>query len=138
MSIPRATVRLQLHPGFTLRDAQAQIPYYAKLGVSHFYLSPITRARQGSTHGYDVIDHTVVNPELGGESAFRSMARALRAQGMGLFLDIVPNNMDEHTGNAWTRDVFRQARPSPYAQYVNLNSKLTPSTFAGSAVWPYF
>ncbi|MDF3941248.1 alpha-amylase family glycosyl hydrolase, partial [Achromobacter denitrificans] len=67
VSAPRATVRLQLHAGYTLDDARAHVDYYADLGVSHLYLSPITRARAGSTHGYDVIDHATVNPELGGE-----------------------------------------------------------------------
>jgi len=62
LSTPLATARLQLHAGFTLDDACAQVDYYADLGVSHLYLSPITRAREGSTHGYDVIDHAVVSP----------------------------------------------------------------------------
>ena len=60
----RATARLQLHPGFTLRDAAARVPYYARLGISHLYLSPITRAVAGSTHGYDVVDPATVSPEL--------------------------------------------------------------------------
>ena len=81
---PRATVRLQLHAGFTLDDALAQLPYFAALGISHLYLSPITQARAGSTHGYDVIDHGQVNVELGGEAALRRLAAAARANGLCL------------------------------------------------------
>ena len=77
MNMPRATARLQLHAGFTFDDARNCVDYYADLGVSHLYLSPITRARAGSTHGYDVIDHGMVNPELGGESALRNLAHAI-------------------------------------------------------------
>ncbi|WP_262358301.1 alpha-amylase family glycosyl hydrolase, partial [Bordetella pertussis] len=70
----RATVRLQLHAGFTLDAAGAQLDYYDALGISHLYLSPVARARCGSTHGYDVIDHAQVNPELGGLAALRRLA----------------------------------------------------------------
>jgi (1->4)-alpha-D-glucan 1-alpha-D-glucosylmutase len=69
MTLPRATMRLQLHRGFTFDDAAALVPYFAALGVSHLYLSPILTARAGSVHGYDVVDPTRVNPELGGEEA---------------------------------------------------------------------
>ena len=66
---PRATLRLQFHKGFTFADAEALVPYFAALGISHLYASPITTARAGSLHGYDVTDPTQVNPELGGEPA---------------------------------------------------------------------
>src|SRR5690606_37830926 len=95
----RATARLQLHAGFTLEDAAAQLDYYDALGISHLYLSPVTRARRGSTHGYDVIDHAEVNPELGGLAALRRLAGAARERGMGLILDIVPNHMAAHPDN---------------------------------------
>ena len=72
--VPRATARLQLHAGFTFADAAALVPYYAGLGISHLYLSPITTARPGSTHGYDVTDFTRINPELGGEAGFLALA----------------------------------------------------------------
>ena len=84
--IPRATLRLQFHRGFTFRDAEALVPYFAQLGVSHLYASPIAVARLGSMHGYDVIDPTRVNPELGGEAALRSLSDALTAAGLGLIV----------------------------------------------------
>ena len=78
MNPPRATMRLQLHKGFTFDAAARQVSYLAALGVSHLYVSPIMTARAGSMHGYDVVDPTRVNPELGGEQAFRRLAGALR------------------------------------------------------------
>lgn len=116
----RATARLQLHPGFTLRDAAARVPYYARLGISHLYLSPVTRAVAGSTHGYDVLDPTTVSPELGGEAALRALARATRTHDMGLVLDIVPNHMAAHVDNAWWRDVLVRGRRSPYARWFDI------------------
>ena len=91
---PRATMRLQFHKGFTFADAARHVPYLARLGISHVYASPITTARPGSMHGYDVIDPTRVNPELGGEDGLapRWSRRCARA-GLGLIVDIVPNHM---------------------------------------------
>ncbi|BAF87402.1 alpha amylase [Azorhizobium caulinodans ORS 571] len=88
-----ATYRLQFHKGFTFADAEALVPYLAGLGVSHLYASPLTVAVPGSTHGYDVVDPTRINPELGGDEGFDRLSRALTANGMGLLLDIVPNHM---------------------------------------------
>ncbi|MEG8017349.1 alpha-amylase family glycosyl hydrolase [Sphingomonas sp. LR55] len=77
---PRATYRFQFHKDFTFADAEALVPYLDDLGISHLYASPITTARSGSTHGYDVVDPTRINPELGGEEAFRNLVAALRAR----------------------------------------------------------
>ncbi len=121
MSTPQATARLQLHAGFTLDDARAQVDYYADLGVSHLYLSPITRARAGSTHGYDVIDHAVVSPELGGEPALLRLASAARARGLGLIADIVPNHMAAHPTNAWWRDVLANGAASAWSAYFDID-----------------
>lgn len=137
MSIPRATVRLQLHGGFTLDDARGQVPYYAKLGVSHFYLSPVTRARPGSMHGYDVIDHSVVNPELGGEAALMALSQALRVHGMGIILDIVPNHMAVHPGNAWWWDVLRLGAASPYARWFDIDWQSADPSLRGKVLAPF-
>src|SRR4051812_29971349 len=101
MMTPRATLRLQFHRGFTFADAAKLVPYFARLGVSHLYASPITTARPGSIHGYDVIDPQRVNPELGGEDGLKSLVAALRAAGMGLIVEIVPNHMAADGANAW-------------------------------------
>lgn len=94
MAVPlRATYRLQFHKDFTFADAEALLPYLKRLGVSHLYASPILMSRPGSTHGYDGIDPTRIDPELGGEYGFRALATATRAAGLGIILDIVPNHL---------------------------------------------
>ncbi|HUB89665.1 MAG TPA: alpha-amylase family glycosyl hydrolase, partial [Dyella sp.] len=89
----RATVRLQLNREFDLLAAAERVPYFAALGLSHVYLSPIAMARSGSMHGYDVVNPMIVNPELGGESALARLVQTLHTHGMGAILDIVPNHM---------------------------------------------
>ncbi|RPE74798.1 malto-oligosyltrehalose synthase [Vulcaniibacterium tengchongense] len=116
----RASARLQLHAGFGLRDAAARVPYYAALGVSHVYLSPIGAAVPGSTHGYDAIDPGRVNPELGGEAALADLRDALRAHAMGLILDIVPNHVAAHPDNPWWWDVLRRGRRSRHARWFDI------------------
>ena len=111
MTVPRSTLRLQLHKGFTFDDAAAQVDYFARLGVSHAYVSPITTATAGSTHGYDVVDYTQVNPELGGEEGLRRFVEKLRAHEMGLIVDIVPNHMGVGgSENAWWQDILEWGR----------------------------
>jgi (1->4)-alpha-D-glucan 1-alpha-D-glucosylmutase len=90
---PRATYRVQFHKDFTFDDAARIVPYLAKLGVSHLYASPVHKARPGSTHGYDIVDHSAINPELGGEDGFRRLTDTLKEHNLGLVLDIVPNHM---------------------------------------------
>ena len=96
---PRATYRLQLGPDLTLAQVRDHLPYVRELGVSHLYLSPVLQAREGSTHGYDVIDPRRVSAELGGEIALRELCEAALAAGMGTVLDIVPNHMATDDAN---------------------------------------
>ena len=113
---PRATYRLQFHAGFTFDDAVAILPYLARLGVSHVYASPIQTARPGSTHGYDIVDHMRINPELGGEEGFLRLSEALKQEGLGLILDIVPNHMGiGGADNAWWLSVIEWGQLSPHA-----------------------
>ncbi|PWW03574.1 maltooligosyl trehalose synthase [Hoeflea marina] len=119
---PRATCRLQFHKDFTFADAEALVPYLDRLGVSHVYASPVTTARRGSTHGYDVVDPTRINPELGGEAGLRSLVAVLRRHDMGLIIDIVPNHMGVAGGeNAWWNDVLRHGRASRYAKFFDID-----------------
>ena len=118
---PRATYRLQFHRGFTFEDATGIVPYLAALGVSHVYASPIAAARAGSMHGYDGIDPTRVNPELGGEAGLRALVVALKARGMGVILDIVPNHMAASWENAWWVDVLRHGQASRYARFFDID-----------------
>ncbi|CAB3628133.1 malto-oligosyltrehalose synthase [Achromobacter marplatensis] len=136
MNAPRATARLQLHAGFTLDDARAQLPYYAALGVSHLYLSPITQARDGSTHGYDVTDHQRVSAALGGDAALRRLAAAARDLGLGLIADIVPNHMAAHPSNAWWADVLRLGQRSPHARVFDIDWDAPDPALRGKVLLP--
>src|ERR1700744_6290370 len=89
----RATYRLQLTPSFGFEAARELVPYLRDLGISHLYLSPSLQARDGSTHGYDVVDPRRLSDALGGETAFRALASEAHASGMGIVLDVVPNHM---------------------------------------------
>jgi (1->4)-alpha-D-glucan 1-alpha-D-glucosylmutase len=122
MNAPRATMRLQLHRDFTFTDATRLVPYMVALGISHLYASPILTARPGSMHGYDVIDPTRVNPELGGEAGLRDLVAALRGAGLGLIVDIVPNHMAAGgVENPWWGDVLRHGRASRYAGFFDID-----------------
>jgi (1->4)-alpha-D-glucan 1-alpha-D-glucosylmutase len=121
MTPPRATMRLQLHRGFTLDDAAAVVPYIAALGISHLYLSPILTARSGSQHGYDVVDPSRVNPELGGEEALHRLSREMQRHGLGIIADIVPNHMAIGAQNPWWMDVLRHGRDSHFAKYFDID-----------------
>jgi (1->4)-alpha-D-glucan 1-alpha-D-glucosylmutase len=88
---PTGTYRLQLRPEFTFDDATAVLPYLHDLGVSHLYLSPVLQAAPGSAHGYDVVDHSQLNEELGGAEGFRRLSDTAAGLGMGVVVDVVPN-----------------------------------------------
>src|SRR5258707_13895213 len=115
-SIPVATYRLQLTSAFGFDDAAELVPYLKAVGISHLYSSPFLKARAGSTHGYDVVEHNSLNPELGGDEAFQRLCDALTAADMGLILDFVPNHMGvHHADNPWSLDVLEWGPKSPYA-----------------------
>ena len=110
--------------------------YFAALGVSHLYASPIMTARPGSTHGYDTIDPTRVNPELGGEEGLRRLVGELRRHEMGLIVDIVPNHMAVGSGNAWWMDVLARGRDSRYAQYFDIDWEPDDPHLRGKVLLP--
>jgi malto-oligosyltrehalose synthase len=115
-----ATYRLQMNAGFTFEHARARVDYFARLGISHLYLSPILAARRGSTHGYDVIDPARINPELGTEAELRALSRDLHARGMGLIIDIVPNHMGIDAENPYWDDVLAHGERSRYARWFDI------------------
>lgn len=136
MPAPRATVRLQFHAGFTLDDARARLDYLAALGVSHVYASPLLTSRAGSTHGYDMVDCNAIDPELGGEAALRRLVEGLRARGMGLILDIVPNHMGVGVENAWWMDVLRWGRESAFARHFDIDWRAPDPLVRGKLLQP--
>jgi (1->4)-alpha-D-glucan 1-alpha-D-glucosylmutase len=121
-SIPTSTYRLQLNRAFTFRDAAAIVPYLATLGISHCYVSPYLRARPGSTHGYDIIDHNSLNPEIGTPEDYEYFVGELHRYGMGQVLDIVPNHMGVMgADNAWWLDVLENGEASDYADFFDID-----------------
>ena len=125
-----ATYRVQLSSGFTLDHAAAISEYLAQLGISHLYSSPVLQAVKGSTHGYDVLDHSRVNSELGGEAAFQRLSDALREHNLGVLLDIVPNHMAiGGRDNLWWWDVLENGQSSRYAPYFDVEWMAPESKF---------
>jgi (1->4)-alpha-D-glucan 1-alpha-D-glucosylmutase len=121
---PTATCRLQFHRDFTFEHARDLIPYFAKLGISHIYASPFFRAAPGSTHGYDVCDHNELNPEIGTRAEFEAFCCELKAHGLGLIVDFVPNHMGiEHALNPWWRDVLENGPSSAFARFFDIDWK---------------
>jgi (1->4)-alpha-D-glucan 1-alpha-D-glucosylmutase len=138
MTTVRATARLQFHKDFTLDRAVDLVPYLAGLGVSHLYASPLLKSRPGSTHGYDIVDHNSIDPELGGEPALVRLVAALREADMGLILDIVPNHMGVGgADNAWWLDVLEWGRASPYATFFDIDWDPPDPALKGRMLAPF-
>jgi (1->4)-alpha-D-glucan 1-alpha-D-glucosylmutase len=119
-----ATYRLQLHAGFTFADAEAVVPYLAELGISHVYLSPVLQAVPGSMHGYDVLDHTRISAELGGEEGLVRLAETARQHGLGVVVDVVPNHMAlvaPESANAPLWDVLAHGRGAEHAHWFDVD-----------------
>jgi len=136
-AIPRATYRLQLHAGFTFSHATALVPYLAALGVSHVYCSPYLKARPGSTHGYDIIEHNALNPEIGTRADFERFVATLRAHGLGHILDMVPNHMGVMgADNEWWLDVLENGRASAYASYFDIEWRPVETDFQDRVLLP--
>ena len=132
----RATYRLQVHKDFTLENAREIVPYLAQLGISHLYTSPILTARPGSTHGYDVADPKVVNPEIGGEDAFRALVKELHAHDLGWILDIVPNHMGTGSSNPYWEDVLAKGRESIYGHWFDIDWDSPDPALEGRVLLP--
>ncbi|WP_248804794.1 malto-oligosyltrehalose synthase [Pseudomonas sp. MWU13-2100] len=134
----RATVRLQFHKGFSLDAAVPLVPYFARLGISHIYASPLLTARDGSMHGYDVVDPTRVNPQLGGEPALRRLVHRLRQHDMGLILDIVSNHMAVGgADNPWWLDLLEWGRLSPYSEFFDIQWHSPDPLLEGQLLMPF-
>jgi len=116
-----STYRLQLTPDFGFDDAAATVPYLARLGVSHLYLSPIFEARPGSTHGYDQTDPTRIRAALGGEPAFDRLVNAAHAANLGIVIDIVPNHMAAHHDNPWWTGLLAGGPGSTFDRFFDVD-----------------
>src|ERR1700721_2480280 len=135
--IPIATYRVQLTANFDFDAAAAVLPYLKALGITHLYASPFMKARQGSTHGYDIVDHTRINPELGGDAGFARLSGALKQHDLGLILDFVPNHVGVHfADNPWWLDVLEWGEASPHAVSFDIDWELLPYRARGGVLLP--
>jgi (1->4)-alpha-D-glucan 1-alpha-D-glucosylmutase len=119
--VPGATYRIQFNADFTFQDARKIVPYLAELGITDIYSSPLLRPRQGSTHGYDIVDASQLNPALGTADDFTELHGALDARDMGLLLDIVPNHMAASHENSWWMSVLENGPQSRYLHFFDID-----------------
>jgi (1->4)-alpha-D-glucan 1-alpha-D-glucosylmutase len=136
-AIPIATYRLQLTAEFDFEAAAKTVPYLKALGITHVYASPFMKARKGSTHGYDIVDHTKLNPELGGEAGFARLSAALKQHDLGLILDFVPNHVGVHfDDNPWWLDVLEWGPASLRAVSFDIDWEQLPYRSRGGVLLP--
>ncbi|HXV24595.1 MAG TPA: malto-oligosyltrehalose synthase [Alphaproteobacteria bacterium] len=136
-AVPRATYRLQLGRSLNFRRAAELIPYLDRLGVSHIYCSSYLKARTGSVHGYDIVDHNRLNPEIGAEAAFEEFVATMRRHGMGQLLDIIPNHMGiGRADNPWWLDILEWGRASPYAAFFDIDWERDKPELKGKVLVP--
>jgi (1->4)-alpha-D-glucan 1-alpha-D-glucosylmutase len=136
-AIPIATYRLQLTANFDFDAAAAVVPYLKALGITHLYASPFMKSRKGSTHGYDVVDHTRINPELGGDAGFERLSQRLKQHDLGLILDFVPNHVGVHfADNPWWLDVLEWGPASPHAVSFDIDWDILPYRARGGVLLP--
>jgi (1->4)-alpha-D-glucan 1-alpha-D-glucosylmutase len=133
---PGATYRLQVHGGFTLDDVGRVVRYLHDLGITDCYLSPFLAARPGSTHGYDVFDHSRINPEIGDEESHARLVEALRARGMGRVLDIVPNHMGVGGSNRFWLDVLEIGPQAESARFFDIDWQPVKDELTGRVLIP--
>lgn len=137
-TIPASTYRVQLNHTFTFDDASAIVDYLSRLGISHLYTSPFLRARPGSMHGYDIVDHTRFNPEIGSAEDFERLADHLHTRDMGLVLDFVPNHMGVGgSENPWWNDVLEWGESSPYARFFDIDWDPMRRELHGKVLLPF-
>jgi len=136
VTIPLATYRLQLHKDFKFVDAHKLVTYLDKLGISHYYLSPISQSRPGSMHGYDVISHSTLNPELGTLEDLEELSADLRKRDMGIIMDLVPNHMGIGKHNPWWMDVLEHGPASEYGEYFDIDWSPVKDELVGKVLLP--
>ncbi|OAF10924.1 malto-oligosyltrehalose synthase [Bradyrhizobium neotropicale] len=136
-AIPLATYRLQLTADFDFDRAAEVVPFLKALGITHLYASPIMKARKGSTHGYDIVDHSQFNPELGGEAGFARLSEALQKHDLGLIIDFVPNHVGVHfADNPFWLDVLEWGQASPQAVSFDIDWDQLPYRARGGVLLP--
>jgi (1->4)-alpha-D-glucan 1-alpha-D-glucosylmutase len=136
--IPSATYRLQFNAAFTFDQARAIVGYLDELGISDLYASSYLQAKQGSIHGYDVVDQTILNREVGDQASYQGLASELARHGMGQILDFVPNHMCiESEENRWWRDVLENGPSSPHAHFFDINWNPVKKELTNKVLLPF-
>jgi len=136
--IPSATYRLQFNAGFTFADATRIIGYLHDLGISDLYASSYLAAKEGSMHGYDVVNQTILNREVGDEQSYLAMVEELARHGMGHILDFVPNHMCIESGdNIWWMDLLENGMSSPYARFFDIDWEPVKKELTGKVLLPF-
>jgi (1->4)-alpha-D-glucan 1-alpha-D-glucosylmutase len=136
--VPLSTYRLQLKAGFNLEQVEQLLPYLERLGITDLYLSPLFRAREESSHGYDVVDHGTIDPAIGDLAKFQRLSQAARDAGMGILLDVVPNHMGiNDAGNAWWLDVLENGEGSYFANFFDIDWHPAASALDGKVLLPF-
>jgi malto-oligosyltrehalose synthase len=136
--IPAATYRLQFNAGFTFDCARAIIGYLSELGISDLYASSYLQAKAGSLHGYDIVNQTALNREVGTEESFQGMVEELQRLGMGQILDFVPNHMCiESAENLWWMDVLENGPSSAYAHFFDIDWQPVKKELTGKVLLPF-
>ena len=136
--IPTATYRLQFNAGFTFEHARAIVTYLHDLGISDVYASSYVAAKKGSVHGYDVVNQTILNGEVGNEETYLALIEELRRHGMGHILDFVPNHMCIESGeNVWWMDVLENGMSSPYAHFFDIDWEPVKKGLTGKVLLPF-
>ncbi|TRM84252.1 malto-oligosyltrehalose synthase [Sulfolobus sp. F3] len=115
-----STYRLQLNKDFDFERVIEYLDYFKELGISHLYLSPVLQARPSSSHGYDVVEHSKINDELGGEEGYFKLVNEAKKRGLGIIQDIVPNHMAVHSNNWRLMDVLENWKNSKYYNYFDI------------------
>ena len=137
LQIPLSSYRLQFNRNFTFAQAAGIVSYLSALGISHCYASPYLRARPGSMHGYDIIDHHCLNPEIGTAEDYERFVSALQENGMGQILDIVPNHMGVMgSDNSWWLDVLENGEASAYAEFFDIDWEPLKDELQGKVLVP--
>ncbi|KAB2889689.1 MAG: malto-oligosyltrehalose synthase [Desulfobulbaceae bacterium] len=134
--LPHAFYRLQFSRDFTFLQAASLLPYLRDLGISHCYASPYLKARPGSSHGYDIIDHQTLNPEIGSREEYEAFVAALDDNGLAQILDMVPNHMGVGPDNRWWLDVLENGQASPYATFFDINWQLQDEELKNRVLLP--
>ena len=137
MRTPLATYRLQFNPRFDFRDAMEILPYLSMLGISDIYASPVFRANKGSSHGYDITDHSHLNPDLGTPEEFENLLRAVKAKGMGWLQDVVPNHMSYSHENPMLSDVLERREKSPFYGFFDVEWEHPLESLKGKLLAPF-